>query len=383
MPETDPFTVIQALPELDAGGVERGTLEIARALVERGHHSIVVSAGGQLVADLIKQGSEHITMPIGRKSPLTLRYIFQLRRRLQTDRINILHASSRLPAWVSYLAWKGMDPKTRPHFITSVHGPYSVNRYSKIMLAGEKVIAISNFIKAYINENYPDIDPGKIVTIPRGIAVEDFPRGHRPHEDWMGRWHQEFPQSQGRFLITLPARLTRWKGHEDFFLLFEHLKQENNIHGLIVGGPDPGKQAYFSELKKKVQRLGLQDKISFTGHRHDIREIMSISGVVLSLSKAPEAFGRTALEALALGVPVIAYDHGGIGEVLGAVFPQGLVPVGDIDAAVNLIKSFRLEKPVVPEQNPYTLKRMQSDTIALYESVALKRVPHALNQIQI
>ena len=371
MSTSDPITVIQTLPALDAGGVERGTLEIAKALVDRGHHSIVVSAGGRMVRELTKTGSEHVTMPIGKKSPFTVGCIYKLRKLLPKNGNTILHSRSRLPAWVSYLAWKGLDPHNRPHFVTSVHGPYSVNRYSKIMTSGEKVIAISNFIKSYITENYPAVDINKIVTIPRGVSTKEFPFGYHASDEWQTRWQIDFPEIQGRYLITLPARLTRWKGHEDFLHLIKLFDKVNNIHGLIVGGPHPGKEHYYHELKEKVHQLGLREKISFTGHRNDMREIMSISGVVLSLSKEPEAFGRTALEALSLGVPVIGYEHGGVGEVLQSIFPAGLVPIGDIDGVARLIAAFIKNKPFVTKQHPYTLKQMQNKTIDLYESLTV------------
>lgn len=363
----------RALPALDAGGVERGTLEIAEALVGRGNRSIVISAGGRLVTDLINEGSEHVYVPIGKKSPLTFRHVPWLRKFLRENRVSILHARSRLPAWICYMAWRGMDPFNRPRFVTSVHGPYSVNRYSKIMVSGEKVIAVSNYIKTYISENYPDIEAANIVTIPRGINTREFEYGHRPAHDWLTRWYDEFPQTKDRFIITLPARLTRWKGHAEFFRIFTLLKEDNYVHGLVVGGADPGKEAYLSELKEKVQQLGLQQKISFTGHRRDIREIMSVSDIVLSLSTEPEAFGRTTLEALSLGIPVIAYDHGGISEIMRAIFPAGLVSIGDTGAASKLIMSFRRHKPEVSKNNPFTLKRMQSDTLDLYESLVHDR----------
>src|SRR5690242_2595123 len=121
------LTVIQTLPALNTGGVERGTLEVAAELVKRGHRSIVVSAGGELLEELVHNGSEHIALSVGNKSLLTLRHIPLLRRILGESGATIVHARSRLPAWISYLAWKGMDPASRPRFVTSVHGPYSVN----------------------------------------------------------------------------------------------------------------------------------------------------------------------------------------------------------------------------------------------------------------
>ena len=372
------FSVIQTLPALDVGGVERGTLEIAEALVNRGHRSIVVSAGGRLVDELIESGSEHITMPIGNKSLFALRLVPRLRQIIHETGTSILHARSRLPAWISYMAWKGMDASIRPRFITSVHGPYSVNRYSKIMLRGENVIAISEYIKQYILDNYPDTDVNKITLIARGISAKQFPYGYHADSSWLSQWFKQFPETREKKLITLPGRITRWKGQDDFLQLLNILKKEKGLHGIIVGGPHPGKRAYFEQLHNKVVQLGLQQHITFAGHRNDLREIMSMSDVVLSLSSEPEAFGRTVLEALSIGVPVIAYDHGGAGEILRAIFPQGLVPVQNSEATVSLIKTFVKNRPVIKNQNPYTLQCMQDKTIALYESLAQARALYLL-----
>jgi hypothetical protein len=211
------LTVVQVLPALDAGGVERGTLEVGKHLVECGHRSIVISGGGRLVEQLEREGSEHVQWDIGRKSPWTLRLIPQLRRFLRQNRVDIIHARSRLPAWICYLAWKGMPPKGRPHFITTVHGLYSVNAYSAIMTKGERVITVSQTVDDYVRKNYPKTDPGKLRLIYRGVDSSAFPRGHRPSAEWLERWYRQHPRTRNKTLITLPARITRWKGQQDSF----------------------------------------------------------------------------------------------------------------------------------------------------------------------
>ena len=194
------------------------------------------------------------------------------------------------------------------------------------MVSGERVIAISNFISKYIFENYPDVNKKNIVTIPRGVSEREFSYGHKPLEDWLLHWQKEYPKTIGKFLITLPARLTRRKGQTDLLRIIKLLEKDERIHGLIVGGHHPGKENYLYTLKNMVKKLGLEEKISFTGHREDIKEVMSISDIVLSLSTKPEAFGRAPLEALSLGIPVIGYGHGGASEVLQTIFPRGRHP---------------------------------------------------------
>lgn len=365
------LTVVQVLPALDAGGVERGTIEIAGALAAQGHRSMVVSGGGRLVAELAAGGSDHIMLPIGNKSPLTLRLIPRLRAILRDSRADIVHARSRMPAWIAYLAWRTMDPGTRPAFITSVHGPYSVNPYSSIMIRGQRVIAISVFIRDYILTNYPAVDPVNIVTIPRGVDPDQFPHGFRPDGAWLQDWRREQPRLQNRYLVTLPARITHWKGQRDFIHIIAALISAGlDIHGVIAGGAGASRRGYLAELQSLAQRLEVNSHITFTGHRTDLREIMSISGTVLSLAGAPEAFGRTALEALALGVPVIAYDHGGAGEVLRAMFPEGRIAPGDTAAAVDLIRRFYRDPPLVARHNPFPLERMIKDTLSVYAELA-------------
>lgn len=361
------LTVVQILPALDAGGVERGTLEVGKHLVEHGHRSIVISAGGRLVEQLTREGSEHVQWDIGRKSLWTLRLIPRLRRFLRDNRVDILHLRSRMPAWVAYLAWRGMPHNARPHLVTTVHGPYSVSPYSAVMSKGERVIVISEMIRDYVLKNYPACDPDKLRLIYRGVDPLAFPHGQRPTAAWLADWQRQFPQTVGKQLITLPARITRWKGQEDMIEIMRRLKASHpNAHGLIVGEPHPRRRAFLDELRAKVRAAGLDDAISFVGHRSDLREIMAISNIVLSLSREPEAFGRTTVEALSLGVPAIGYGHGGVGEQLAAILPEGAVAPGDIAAATERIACWLDNPPRVPETQPFTLQRMLNDTLDVY-----------------
>lgn len=366
------LSVVQLLPALNVGGVERGTLEIAKELVKRGHRSIVISAGGRLVDELVTSGSEHIQLNVGRKSPLSLRYIPYLRRYFKEENIDVVHARSRFPAWLTFLAWKNMEEISRPRFITTVHGPYSVNQYSKVMTKGQNVIATSGFILNYITENYPDVDRNKITLIHRGVSKTEFPFAYQPDDKWLKIWHDEHPYLSDKFILTMPARVTRWKGHEDFLTILTCLKQQNiPVHGLLAGGSHRRKTAYLEELKEKTRMLGLENEITFLGHRDDIKEIMSISDVVLSLAKIPEAFGRTALEALCLGIPVIAYNHGGAAEVLSKMYPSGSVEPNSTIAVCDKIISFYKQPVPVPDKNFFTLEKMLDNTLSLYSKGSL------------
>ena len=373
MPNNRPLTVLQLLPALHAGGVERGTLEIARYLVQNGHRSLVMSAGGRMESQLISEGSTHFNWDIGKKSLLTLRLVPRLRRLLIEQKVDILHLRSRMPAWIGYLAWRSMDPATRPKLVTTVHGAYTVNVYSAVMTKGERVIAVSNTIRNYILTNYPQVNPEIIRLIYRGVDPQEFPRGYQPDNAWLQKWRKDYPQLIGKTVITLPGRITRWKGQLDFIQLMARLKYAGlNVHGLIVGEADPKKQAFLQELKTQIRTLNLDMDISLIGHRTDLKEVMAVSDLVLSLSQDPEAFGRTTPEALTLGIPVVGYNHGGVGEVLQALFPEGLVPLCDLDMLQQTVQRCLSHPYSIAENQTFTLVNMQSSTLAVYRELVDK-----------
>jgi glycosyltransferase involved in cell wall biosynthesis len=371
MAEEKKLTVLQLLPALESGGVERGTLEVAHALVQHGHRALVMSAGGRQVAPLVASGAEHFAWPIGVKSFKTLLLVGKLRKFLQEQKVDIIHARSRVPAWIAYLAWRGMDPATRPRFVTTVHGLYGVNRYSRIMTRGERVIAVSNTVRDYILRKYPGTSPERIQVIHRGVDGRAYPHSWKPDVAWQQAFFEQFPQAAGKLLLTLPGRITRLKGHEDFIELVARLKRLGlPVHGLIVGGAASSKQRYLQQLRDRSRSMGLEADISFTGQRDDLKSILAISNLVLSLSTQPESFGRTTLEALRLGVPTAGYDHGGVGEILRAVYPAGLLPRGRIDAACEKIAQLLQQPEPVPAGDFFPLQNMLEQTVALYEQVA-------------
>ncbi len=367
------LTVVQILPALASGGVERGTLEVGAYLAAKGHRSIVISAGGRMVKQLEEQGSEHIKWPIGKKSLLTLKLVNRLRQFLEKERVDILHVRSRFPAWIAYLAWKEMDPKTRPALVTTVHGPYSVSPYSEVMTKGERVIVISEMIRDYVIKHY-QVNQDRLRLIYRGVDDEDFSYGYKPKKAWLKKWYQQYPHTKDKALLVLPARITKWKGQTDFIDLVAQLKKhDNNFHALIVGEVKKGKAAYLKKLTKKVGQLGLTESITFTGHREDLKEIMAISKIVYSLSLEPEAFGRTTIEALTLGVPVIGYAHGGVSEQLAALLPEGLVEVGNVAEATMLTLSWLHQPPKVAKNALFSLSQMLEKTLSVYQELAQAR----------
>lgn len=362
--------IMQLLPELNSGGVERGTLEIARALIAAGHESIVVSNGGRLVAQLEAEGSQHLSLAIHKKSLSSLWQIRPLRKLIQQHQPDIVHVRSRVPAWLTHFALKGIPVHQRPHLISTVHGFYSTNRYSAIMTQAEKVIAVSDSVVKYITEHYKNCPPEHIVRIYRGISPQEFPHGYQPSALWINQTFKDFPQLENKFLVCLPGRITRLKGHETLIELMQQLQnQYPNLHAVVVGGADAKKQTYLEELESSIQSKGLREKITFVGHRSDIREWLAFSDVVLSLSNQAETFGRTALEALSVGTPVIGWNRGGVAEILSHLYPQGLIDVGDQAALLHAVQQHIDEPQAVEPVTLFSLKEMCDRTIDLYKHV--------------
>lgn len=364
-----PLTVVQLIPALHSGGAERSALEIARALVTAGHRSVVISAGGRLVEQLLAEGSEHVTLALGRKSLRTLALLPRLRRELRRLAPDIVHARSRLPAWLGWWALKGLSP--RAHFVTTVHGLNRPGRYSAILLRGERVIVVSQTLRDYVLSHYPWLDLARVRVVPRGIDPQAFPYGHRPDDDWRRAFAAEFPQLQGAPLLTLPARGTRLKGHHQAIELVAELRQRAiEVKLLLLGVLEPGREAYAEELRTLIAERGLHEHVALSPPRPDVRDIYAVSALVLQLSIKPESFGRTVIEALSLCRPVLGYAHGGVGELLAELYPAGRVPLEDrqrlVERAAELL---RVAPPIAPLQN-YRLADMQQATLAVYAELA-------------
>jgi len=364
------LTVIQLLPALNSGGVERATLETGQALVDRGHKSIVISAGGRLVEQLTNAGSEHITLDVATKSLFTLKKIWTLKRLFQKIRPDIVHARSRLPAWLTYLALQGMK-KPRPHFVTSVHGLNSPGFYSAILTRGERVVCVSSTVRDYVLQHYGFPLESRVIVIAPGINSREFPSEFQPDSKWKKDFFSVFPQLENNFLLTLPGRGTRLKGHRDAIELLAALK-ENNIHAqlLLLGAREPHREAYIQEIEQFAVQKNVADRLVITPPRHDVREIYAISSLILQLSTKPEAFGRTVLEALSLGRPVLGYAHGGVDELLRQLYPVGRVPVRDFAALVNCASRLLHNAPSVNSFRDYSLESSQARLLKVYHALA-------------
>jgi glycosyltransferase involved in cell wall biosynthesis len=362
--------IIQILPELNSGGVELCVMEIAACLVRNGHTSIVISNGGRLAKELEASGSRHICMPVHAKRLSSLLQIPRLRSLFRQEKPDIIHPQSRMPAWLSYLAWKSMPETRKPSLVTTVHGFHSVNPYSAIMTKGENVICVSRSIKEHILNDYKNTVPNKLHVIYGGVDTAFHHPNYQPPTDWLNQWHKQNPHLVGKKTLLLPGRITRLKGHQEFLSLIHGLlKNGVPVHGIIVGDTHPKKRSYLAELQILTKQLQLEDHVSFLGHRSDLRNIIAVTDLSFSLSRQPEAFGRTVLEAVALGQPVIGHSIGGVNEILSACYPRGLVAPNDHETLVKTTCEI-LDNRSIPSKIPveFTLPAMSAATLALYES---------------
>ncbi len=369
-PVPESMHVVQALSSLGVGGSELVVAELCEYLGKRGHPVTVLGKGGPLTQRVNASGAVHLDWPVGRKRLGTLRYIRTFSDWLYVNQPDIVHAHSRLPAWICWRAIRRLEPSIRPVFITSMHGQYSVGTYSAVMARGDRVIAVSDHIRDFTLQHYAFVAAENIVTIHGGTSRSAFPYQYKPSAAWLANTLKEFPELASRRILLLPGRLSRYKGHTSFLDLIASLVDEYpDIHGVILGQGRPGSR-YRAELEGLAHRGGVLDRITFTGLRSDIRDWMASSSIVFNLcSDPPEAFGRIVPEALRLGVPVLAWNHGGVKEILAEMFPPGAVKPNSRRDLWSKTRVFLNQAQAVPDSDCFLLKDSMKKTLALYHDM--------------
>jgi glycosyltransferase involved in cell wall biosynthesis len=369
--------VLQVLPSLLAGGVERGTSDIAAALTAAGWRSVVVSAGGPMVREIVRAGATHITLPVDSKNPLVMyRNVRRLANVIRAHKVDIVHARSRAPAWSALAAAQA----TGAHFVTTFHGAYNAQnkykrRYNAIMARGERVIAISEFIRDIAVNEYGAI-PDHVRVIPRGVDLVTFDPMSVSGVRVVQLAHA-WNVPDGIPVVMLPGRLTRWKGQN--VLIDALAKLDRRDLWCVLVGADQGREAYRRELIQHATRAGLGDTVRIVGHCNDMPAAYMIADVVVSASTDPEAFGRVSAEAQAMGRPVIATDHGGSRQTVLDGETGWLVPPGDADALAQALKhALGLSRPererlgeraVAHVRANFTKAAMCAQTLAVYREV--------------
>ncbi|XVN41152.1 MAG: glycosyltransferase family 4 protein [Rickettsia endosymbiont of Argas persicus] len=308
------YTILQVVPALVSGGVERGTIEVAKYLKILGHTPIIISAGGTLVKELDKEDILHIQMNSNSKNPfIILNNAKLIAEVIKKYNVDIVHTRSRAPAWSAYLATKWTNVK----FLTTFHGIYTTPNslkkfYNSVMLKGEKVIAVSNFVKQHLLRNYK-VDENKIVVIERGVNCDYFDPANLTPEK-LQKCRDKYDAPSNIPIILMPSRMTSWKGH---LILVEALSKlkHRDFYCLMVG--DLSRHPNFTNrVKELIVNLKLQNKIQIFGNDSDIINLYGISDIIVSASIEPEAFGRTIIEGQAMEKLVIATNIGGATETI-------------------------------------------------------------------
>lgn len=371
--------VLQVLPALDEGGAERGTVDLARYLIGHGWRALVASSGGFAQDELEELGAQCLWLPAHSKNPFTIRAnIRRLQRIIRQHKVELVHARSRAPAWSAYYAAR----RCRVPFVTTFHGVYLGSeglfkrRYNAIMARGERVIAISQYVADHVRTRFA-VPPERLRMIPRGVDTTQFDPEAVSEERCAAlaeRWHLP-PDTK---VLMLPGRVVRRKGHTLLLRAIERLRRRNFVC-LLVGDVESG-SSYPGEVEGLIGATGLRDVVRMVGGCDDMPAALMLADVVVVPStQAPEPFGRVAVEAQAMGKPVVVTDIGGLGETLMPAATGWLVPPDDVDElarALQLALSMpdgaraRLAKRARRfVLRNFTLEQMGASTLAVYREL--------------
>ncbi len=382
LPETRPdlppgATILQVLPALSAGGVERGTVEMTQAITDAGGRALVASAGGRMVKLVEHAGGRHVWLDLMTKDPLSIwRNAARLAALIRSERVDLVHARSRAPGWSAWLAAR----RTPTRFVTTWHGVYGEGlpgkrAYNAVMARGERVIAISDYVARQLADRHA-VPAARLRVIPRGVDPTAFDPNIVSGER-LYRLASAWRVPDGMRVVMLPARLTRWKGHGILLDALARLDRPD-LCAVFVGGED-GRERYVAELLAHADRLGLSRRLRLAGHCDDMPAALMLADVVVSASLRPEPFGRVVIEAQAMGRPVIAGALGGAAETVEPGVTGWRVPAHDAAAlAATLDVVLRLtedERALLAAQARaavlarFTASRMQAATLAVYNEL--------------
>lgn len=381
MPSSAAPAILQVVPALDAGGVERTTIDIAAALARAGFTALVASEGGRLEPELRAAGGELISLQAASKSPLTIAgNIARLTAVVRGRGVKLVHARSRAPAWSASMAAR----RAHVPFVTTYHGIYNAGNpvkrlYNSVMARADAVIANSEWTARHVRAEHR-VAPGKLHVIPRGVDLARFdPGGFAP--DRVAGQRAAWGAGDDDIVVLLPGRLTRWKGQRvliDALALLRRDGMLGNIRAVMTGDAQ-GRAGYEGELRAALAAAGLDGRATLLGHTSDMPLAYLAADIVLSASTDPEAFGRVAAEAGAMGRPVIATDHGGARETVVAGetgllarpgdardLAQAIAALAGLDAQARAEMGARGRAHIVAR---YSLERMCADTLAVYRGL--------------
>lgn len=329
------FTLLQVVPELDTGGAEQTTIDVAQAVVRGGGKALVATRGGRMATRLEADGGRLAQMPVQTKNPLVmLGNAARLADLIRRETVSLVHARSRAPAFSALWAAQA----TGTPFVATYHGVYNARSrlkrwYNAVMTRGDLVIANSDFTRDHVlNEHH--LDPDRIVSIPRGVDLERFnPNWVTPERVDALRTAWKAPADPTLTTFVLAARLTRIKGHGTVIAAAARLKAEGRTaFRILMIGDDQGRSAYRAELEAQIAAAGLGEQVSLVGHCDDMPAAYLLGDVAILPSIVPESFGRTAVEPQVMGRPVAASDLGGMTETVIPGVTGWLAAPGDVEA---------------------------------------------------
>ena len=370
-------TILQILPKLDAGGAERVAIEIAEAVHQAGHRSLIVAEDGPLTHFAKRTGATVINLPLATKNILKIRRNSRkLNKIIKSYQVDLVHAHSRAPAWSARMSTR----KLGIPFVTTYHGSYGEHSalkryYNQVMVSGDRVVAVSQFISNLIKSRY-NIDFKKLKTIHNGVDPARFdPASIRG--DRAVRLAKDWRIEDGQPTILLPARLTGWKGQRLFIEALAKMRHREVV-GVLIGS-DQGRYRYTQELMDLASQLGVGGRLRLAGNLEDMPAALKIADIVVNCSLEPEAFGRTIIEAQAMGKIVVATDHGGVRETIEPNINGFLVPPRDanalaavfdmiLEADIDLRLAFGARARATVIEN-FSLAAMQARYLELYEEI--------------
>ena len=375
------FTLLQVIPELETGGAEQSTIDIAHAVVRAGGTALVATRGGRMTTRLESDGARLAQMPVQTKNPLVmLGNAARLAALIRQEKVSIIHARSRAPAFSALWAAHA----TRTPFVATYHGVYTARSglkrwYNAVMTRGDLIIANSDYTRDHVLAEH-HVDPARMVTIPRGVDLARFdPPFVSPGRVEVLREAWGLP-NDGRTRILLAGRLTRIKGHLTIIESARRLAEAGRRDfQILFAGDDQGRTGYVAELQAAIDASGLADVVRIVGHCDDMPAAYLLADVAILPTLVPESFGRAAVEPQVMGRPVIAANHGGVTETVLDGKTGWLVPVGDAEAwaaamahAIDLGPGKRREMGELGAKRArqlYSVDAMCAATLAAYEQV--------------
>lgn len=329
------FTLLQVTPELETGGAEQTTIDVAHAVVAQGGKALVATKGGRMASRLEADGGRLAQMPAQTKNPLImLGNAARLIDLIKREKVSLVHARSRAPAFSALWAAHA----TNTPFVATYHGVYNARSnlkrwYNAVMTKGDLVIANSEYTRAHVIKEH-GIDPARVVAIPRGVDLTRFEPGMVTGDRIAAlRKAWGVAPDERRLKVLLAGRLTRWKGQALLVEAMARLKATGDCRVLLLlVGDDQGRKAYRAELEALITSAGLQDDVKIVGHCDDMPAAYLLADVAIAPSLEPEAFGRTAVEPQVMGRPVLAADHGAARETVLPGQTGWLVAPGDAQA---------------------------------------------------